>query len=88
MTTPLLLENTILRIVERVITIFVIYKVFVGIYLFLLQKKTSASVLVTSMGLLDYCSSLLRISQNHNVFIVLSQLACLQMQNSRFYLNG
>ena len=48
-----ILKNTFLRFVERVIIIFVIYSLFVGICLFLLQKIAAA--LLTSRP--DYCNS-------------------------------
>ena len=54
-TKPLTLDNTLFSFVERIIIIFMIYGVFVGICLFLLQK-TIATALVPSR--LDYFNSI------------------------------
>ena len=49
-----------------------------GIYPGMLQTII-ASVLVTSVGRRDDGNSLIRISQNDNLFNVLAQLACLHI---------
>ena len=67
LTITLILKNTFLKCVDRVIVIFVVYSVFVGIcYISVAKATTTALISLTSIPLFKFLP--LNIKQKYNLF--------------------